>query len=53
LNFNLQKTLPRLALPGTDFMILKYFRRKIGEKIGVFDSKRSLIMQHFDHNIGF
>jgi hypothetical protein len=35
---------------------LKYFRRKIqrfSEKIDVFDSKQSKIMQFFDHNIGF
>jgi hypothetical protein len=35
-------------------MILKkYFRQKIGEKIGVFDSKQSSILQNFDHNIVF
>jgi hypothetical protein len=32
---------------------LKYFRQKIQQKIGVFDSKQSKIMQNFDHNIGF
>jgi hypothetical protein len=32
---------------------LKYFRRKIQQKIDVFDSKQSKIMQNFDHNIGF
>jgi hypothetical protein len=34
-------------------MILKIFRQKNQQKIGVFDSKQSLIMQKFDHNIGF
>jgi hypothetical protein len=27
--------------PGTDVMIFKYFRRKIQQKIGIFDSKQS------------
>jgi hypothetical protein len=31
----------------------KYFRRKIQQKIGVFDSNQSWIMQNFDRNIGF
>jgi hypothetical protein len=34
-------------------MILKILSQKMGEKIGVFYSKQSLIMQKFDHNIGF
>jgi hypothetical protein len=29
------------------------FAEKFSEKIGVFDSKQSEIMQNFDHNIGF
>jgi hypothetical protein len=32
---------------------IKYFRQKIGEKIGVFDSEQSLIMKKIDDNIGF
>jgi hypothetical protein len=39
--------------PGTDVMNLKYFRLKIGEKMSVFGSKQSKIMNKFDHNIGF
>jgi hypothetical protein len=35
------------------FRFLKYFRWKNEQKIGVFDSKQSWIMQNFDHNIGF
>jgi hypothetical protein len=35
-------------------MILKIFSpQKFSEKIGVFDSKQSKIMENFDHNIGF
>jgi hypothetical protein len=35
-------------------MIFKnIFAEKFSEKIGVFDSKQSYIMQNFDHNIGF
>jgi hypothetical protein len=34
-------------------MIFKYFRQKIQQKIGIFDSKQSQIVQKFDHNIGF
>jgi hypothetical protein len=34
-------------------MILKKFAEKFSEKIGVFYSKQSLIMQNFDQNIGF
>jgi hypothetical protein len=30
---------------------LKIFAEKFVEKIGVFDSKQSKIMQNFDHNI--
>jgi hypothetical protein len=29
------------------------FAEKFSEKIGIFDSKQSQIMQNFDHNIGF
>jgi hypothetical protein len=44
----------KLPSPGTDVMIFKnIFAKKFCEKIGVFDSKQSLIMQNFDHNIGF
>jgi hypothetical protein len=39
--------------PGTDVMILKIFSPKNLEKIGVFDSQQSEIVQNFDHNIGF
>jgi hypothetical protein len=38
----------RIRRPGTDIMI--FFRRKIGEKIGVFDSKQIYILQKFDSN---
>jgi hypothetical protein len=31
----------------------RYFRQKILEKNGVFDSKQSLILKKIDHNIGF
>jgi hypothetical protein len=31
----------------------KYFCQKIWQKIGVYDSKQSLSMLKFDHNIGF
>jgi hypothetical protein len=34
---------------GTDVMIFKIF----SQKIGVFDSKQSLIIQKFGHDIGF
>jgi hypothetical protein len=27
--------------------------KKIAQKIGLFDNKQSLIMQNFNHNIGF
>jgi hypothetical protein len=29
-----------------------FFAEKIGEKIGVFDSKRANLYQKFDHSIG-
>jgi hypothetical protein len=32
---------------------LNIFAKKFSKKIGGFDSKQSLIMQNFDHNIGF
>jgi hypothetical protein len=32
---------------------LNIFAEKFSEKIGVFDSKESNIMQKLDHNIGF
>jgi hypothetical protein len=32
---------------------LSIFAKKIGEKIGVFYSKQSWIIQQYDHNIGF
>jgi hypothetical protein len=35
-------------------MIFKYFCRKIWQKKnGGFESKKSQIIQNFDHNIGF
>jgi hypothetical protein len=33
-------------------MIFGYFAKKFGGKNGVFDSKQSIIMQNFYHNIG-
>jgi hypothetical protein len=38
---------------GPMLWFLKYFRRIIWHKIGVFCSKQSQIMQKLDHNIGF
>jgi hypothetical protein len=32
---------------------LNIFAEKFSEKIGVFDSKQSKIVQNYDHNIGF
>jgi hypothetical protein len=42
-------------LPTGDrcYDFLNIFAEKFSEKIGVFDSKQSYIMQKFDHNIGF
>jgi hypothetical protein len=46
--------LRRRLRPGTDVIIFKnIIAEKFGEKIGVFDSKQSLIRQNFDHNIIF
>jgi hypothetical protein len=43
-----------LFLPsGIDFIILKIYLPKKSTKIAVFDSKQSLIIQNFDHNIVF
>jgi hypothetical protein len=36
---------------GVDVMIFKIFLPKNSEKIGVFDSKQSSIMQNFNQNI--
>jgi hypothetical protein len=54
------QSVPKLAVwsenksPGTDVMIFKnIFAKKFSEKIVVFDSKQSKIIQNFDHSIGF
>jgi hypothetical protein len=38
---------------GPMLWFLKYFRQKISEKNGVFDTKQSQILKKNDHNIGF
>jgi hypothetical protein len=47
------KTAALVNQPGADDTIFEIFSQKNSEKVGVFDSKQSKIMQNFDHDIGF
>jgi hypothetical protein len=46
-------SVPPHSSPRTDVRIFKRFLpKKVGEQIGVFDSKHCQIMQKLDHDIG-